>query len=76
MIRTRARLDTARKDLRWYYGTTPPLARKFTQRFADLFASLWGIFTQFNSRHNTITNCTVINIGRYSMIIYDVWFRG
>jgi hypothetical protein len=30
-------------------GTTPPLARKLPQRFADLFASIWGIFTQFNS---------------------------
>ncbi len=27
-------------------STTPPLARKEPQRFADLFASLWGIFTQ------------------------------
>jgi hypothetical protein len=26
-------------------GTTPPLARKLPQRFADLFASLWGFFS-------------------------------
>jgi hypothetical protein len=47
---------------------TPPLALKLPQRFADLFASLWGIFTQFNSRHNTITNSTIINIGRHKII--------
>ncbi len=50
-------------------GTTPPLARKLPQRFADLFASPWWIFTQFNLRHNTITNCTIINIDRHNTLL-------
>ncbi len=40
-----------------------------SKRLADLFASSWGIFTQFNSSHNTITNCTIINIGRHSILL-------
>jgi hypothetical protein len=47
-------------------GTTPPLARKLPQWFADLFPSPWGIFTQFNSRHNIRMNCTILNTGRHS----------
>jgi hypothetical protein len=30
---------------------------------------LGGLFTQFNSRHNTITHYTIINIGRHSIVI-------
>jgi hypothetical protein len=47
-----------------YYST---LGTKMSKRLANLFASPWGIFTQFNSRHNSITNCTIINIGRHTM---------
>jgi hypothetical protein len=51
-------------------GTTPPLARKLPQRFADLFASPWGIFTQLNSRQNTITNNAIITIRRHNILIF------
>ncbi len=51
LIRTRARVD---KDWRWY---TPPLARKWKNDWRIYLHGLGGIFTQFNSRHNTITNC-------------------
>jgi hypothetical protein len=50
-----------------YYST---FGAQMAKRLADLFASPWRIFTQFNSRHNTVTNCTIINIGRHITMLY------
>ncbi len=34
-----------------------------------------GIFTQFNSRRNTITNCTLLNIGCHNTFIYIIIYK-
>ncbi len=66
LIRTRARL---RIDWKWYYSTFWRVNYPSDSRI--YFASPWGIFTQFNSRHNTITNSTIINVGRHR--ITNTW---
>ncbi len=43
---------------------------EMSRRFADLFALQLGGFTQFNSRHKTITNRTIINIGRHNILFF------
>ncbi len=54
-------------------GSTPPLARKCQDDWRIYLHHSWGVFTQFNSRHKTLTNRTIINIGRHN--VKKLWLR-